>query len=451
VRSDPQAAAAASPSKADAPSALVGAFEKVLEDGPNSTGSDSIRGFSMNDEWYAAINGVPVGPIRLGELRRKASVGAVTEDSLVWQEGMEEWRPARAFPELGELIREATTTGRPSLAPSGDRPSLLSTGPRAAAQVLSRPSPIPPRGSRPSAPPGKSNVIPLNSRAATAEKLVEENTVIMPMSALASKGDDAPAPGAKAERDPFAVTARDAPAAGADAAAMEPVRAASDAPGMARASRASSQIPSVLPQRRRAPAWGPALLAVVAVAVGFGLALVLIKPPPPAPAPAPVIIYSTLAAPSPVPSASADTDHAVAPAPKRAAQTPASAPAAAPSGGGADLSALLGHTGGPALPSVSGGGPSSGAGLSQDQIESVVRQRSGQVKRACWDKAPPDTPTTNVSVRVAVSGQGQVTVATAEGSDPAISKCVETHVRGWTFPATGGRSEFNVPFKFVRQ
>ena len=59
---------------------------------------------SSADEWYAAINGVPVGPVRVGELRRKAALGAVTDDSLVWQEGMEEWRPVKTIPELASLV-----------------------------------------------------------------------------------------------------------------------------------------------------------------------------------------------------------------------------------------------------------------------------------------------------------------------------------------------------------
>ena len=66
---------------------------------------------SSADEWYAAINGVPVGPIRIGELRRKAALGAVTDDSLVWQEGMEEWRPVKTIPELAALVREAASSG----------------------------------------------------------------------------------------------------------------------------------------------------------------------------------------------------------------------------------------------------------------------------------------------------------------------------------------------------
>src|SRR5207244_6080580 len=95
-------------------SALAGAFQKQVEQAPATqpfpqTGSIEV---SVTDEWYVAINGVPVGPVRISELRRKAASGAVTEDSLCWQEGLEEWRPVRAITELAEIVREAMQGGR---------------------------------------------------------------------------------------------------------------------------------------------------------------------------------------------------------------------------------------------------------------------------------------------------------------------------------------------------
>jgi hypothetical protein len=90
-----------------APSALAGAFQRTVQDAPQSVpfgdarqGAGLDRELSVTDEWYVAINGVPVGPVRISELRRKAASGAVTEDSLCWQEGLEEWRPVRSIPEL---------------------------------------------------------------------------------------------------------------------------------------------------------------------------------------------------------------------------------------------------------------------------------------------------------------------------------------------------------------
>ncbi len=169
---------------------------------------------SSADEWYAAINGVPVGPIRIGELRRKAALGAVTDDSLVWQEGMEEWRPVKTVPELASLVREAALTGRVSLVTP--EPSTVARG----SVIPPSPSMRPPQrpAQRPSEPPrapagaiaasaanaasARSNVVPFTSRLATAERL------------------DEAAPNPTSERfsiapDPFAMGGTAAPAAAA--------------------------------------------------------------------------------------------------------------------------------------------------------------------------------------------------------------------------------------------
>jgi predicted Zn finger-like uncharacterized protein len=66
------------------------------------------------DEWYVGINDVPVGPIRLGELRAKAASGAIQGDSLVWRDGLEDWRPLRSFPELVAVVEESLSSVRAS-------------------------------------------------------------------------------------------------------------------------------------------------------------------------------------------------------------------------------------------------------------------------------------------------------------------------------------------------
>ncbi|MBX3226900.1 MAG: zinc-ribbon domain-containing protein [Labilithrix sp.] len=165
--------------KAPAGSALAGAFTKNVEDAPVSSVSARGEGsldLSVSDEWYVAINGVPVGPIRISELRRKAATGAVTEESLCWQEGLEEWRPIRTIPDLATIVREAA---------AGNRPSLASTEAAAPARISNlppaprRPSTIPPSPVQPSAPrqlaappapaPLRSNVVPLRPAAPSME------------------------------------------------------------------------------------------------------------------------------------------------------------------------------------------------------------------------------------------------------------------------------------------
>ncbi|MGA2450947.1 MAG: GYF domain-containing protein [Polyangiaceae bacterium] len=102
---------------------LAGAFRTAVESEGAPSSPLGMADLRTADEWYVAINGVPVGPILVAEVRRKAALGSVTEDSLVWQDGLDEWRPVRAFPELSATVREAAQAGRGSLIPPAPPPS----------------------------------------------------------------------------------------------------------------------------------------------------------------------------------------------------------------------------------------------------------------------------------------------------------------------------------------
>ena len=65
-------------------------------------------------EWHVSINDVPVGPIRLEEMSHKIDASAVSEYTLVWREGFEEWRPLATIPELMALLHERRHSGPPS-------------------------------------------------------------------------------------------------------------------------------------------------------------------------------------------------------------------------------------------------------------------------------------------------------------------------------------------------
>ncbi|MEO7095574.1 MAG: GYF domain-containing protein, partial [Polyangiales bacterium] len=97
-------------------SALANAFNRSVTKKPELTNpSSSASTDPPAEEWYVAIDEVPVGPIRLTDLRAKYGVGNVTDDSLVWREGFEEWRPLRTLAELHELVREEVSQPRGSL------------------------------------------------------------------------------------------------------------------------------------------------------------------------------------------------------------------------------------------------------------------------------------------------------------------------------------------------
>jgi hypothetical protein len=116
------------------------------------------------------------------------------------------------------------------------------------------------------------------------------------------------------------------------------------------------------------------------------------------------------------------------------------------------IAALLNNGVGPAGGPAAGGGSSGGGQLTSDQIEATVRTHSAGVKRSCFEKLATDkTGTVQVTVQVQIGGNGAVQSATGSGSDPMIVKCIEGAVRSWQFPASGGTTTVNIPFKFLRQ
>jgi GYF domain 2 len=121
--------------------ALAGAFTQAFSGAPTP---ESDAPLSMpGDEWFVGINGVPVGPIRLSELRSKAATGAVNKESLVWRDGFEDWRPLKTYPELLAIVEEGVSSARASLTPfipSGD--VKATTGTPAVVTNL-QPAPLP--------------------------------------------------------------------------------------------------------------------------------------------------------------------------------------------------------------------------------------------------------------------------------------------------------------------
>jgi hypothetical protein len=97
--------------------ALAGAFTQAFGGGGDAAAPEPAPLSMPGDEWFVGINGVPVGPIRLSELRSKAASGAVSKDSLVWRDGFEDWRPLKTYPELVAIVEEGVSSARASLTP----------------------------------------------------------------------------------------------------------------------------------------------------------------------------------------------------------------------------------------------------------------------------------------------------------------------------------------------
>ena len=491
--------------------ALAGAFQRNLSDAPDavlpSDGGTAPIELSVTDEWYVAINGVPVGPVRISELRRKAAVGAVTEESLCWQEGLEEWRPIRSIPELAALVREAAQGGQrpsmissPDLPPSARSPSLpvaprtpVAPPPPTApsfdataamampAGVLSSP---PARPMTPFAPAtGRNNVVPFRP-AATTDRASDDFglgalavSAVSPGAAAPSLAPPqpmfAPAPASALAppvtvpspvADPFAVPP--GPPASHDAPINAPPYRESYVPPVA---AAQPLPPQAAPPPRSIPLWfWPVLL--LALGFGGGLAFVVFKPQP---VPPPVVIQQPAAtATTPVSTAPVDKGDIPPPPPATTDQadtTPGTTtkspkgsgtkvattkPTAAPTEEkkGLDLGGLVPGAGGPNVGAAGGPGPGAGGGLDQAGVERVVAAHRAGVKRTCWERGGADQKSSvNVTISATVAANGTVATTSSSGDDPVVAKCIENQVKTWMFSAPGASQQIAIPFKFVRQ
>lgn len=83
-------------------------------------------------EWYYLVGGAQQGPVDEETLSRLAREGRLSRDSLVWTEGMPDWRPAaearaELFP-FAAPARGAGGRGAPAPRPAAARPTTVTTG-----------------------------------------------------------------------------------------------------------------------------------------------------------------------------------------------------------------------------------------------------------------------------------------------------------------------------------
>ncbi len=89
--------------------------------------------------------------------------------------------------------------------------------------------------------------------------------------------------------------------------------------------------------------------------------------------------------------------------------------------------------------------------LSEGEVQAVVARETGRVREACWRPQAQAVSSANVAVELRVGVDGTVTSASATGSDPAVSACVEREVTRWHFPAHVEPSlTIAIPFLFSK-
>ncbi len=464
-------ASARSPAKPAGP--LASALKSALQRDEEVSAPVDMSDLSPSDEWYVAINGVPVGPIRIGEVRRKAAIGAVTDESLCWQEGLDEWRPLRSFPELAALVREAFSSGRSSMTPqppADGRASLPPPGrgslrPAAPAGTAPRaPAPRPPTASPPP-PAARSNVVPFTSRLATAEKLAEApDDLTRPFMGHPITPAHAVEP--SVHPDPFAAPPRPNPAPMAPGFSY----AAGGAPMTPSPSLPPGSLSFGVPAKK-GPPWMAIAMVAAATAFGITAAVAVFLRPPPQPTPVVVQVPGAAAtvaaaATNATPTSTTDTPDPGAPTttaagtkPVTATATPkatTSVAAAAPAAGHGPLD-LHGLTGGTTIAPVDdpGGGSEGpkapGQCISEGQVQQVIGLHSVGLRRACWERSTAAKTTANVTVSLTIGADGSAQGVSASGDEPSVASCIASDVRNWHFPAMGCSQRTAIPFHFVRQ
>jgi hypothetical protein len=407
----------------------------------------AIAGATGGFEWFVGIAGIPTGPLRVSTIGERAAAGEVDGDSLVWREGISEWRPLKTFPDLLAVV---TAAKAPPVAPAATyTPSPAA--PLAAAPVAATVQPAP---VAPAAPAPVSHVLADPFAAPAGPTPTNGKSNGLHLQAVVPFGSDAPRPGP----DPAPP-----PPVGADAPASAP------APGPKHDPQADLDL--VL-GRKQGGGTHPMAYAFIAAAAVFGgvAAYVLLSKPQVVVVSGPVVQVAATAAAS---SASAEPDKgqvevgevstgaqpgSTAP---RLGLRPKGTASATPVVGTAapiDTSGFVNNVPGPAA--TPGAPPPGGGGqLSQGEISAVVSQNQPLVKRKCWqpaiDARPPNGPTTaRVNGSITISASGAVDSAAASGAEkdfPGLSSCIQGRMKGWKFPPSGGSTTVNVPFVFAGQ
>jgi predicted Zn finger-like uncharacterized protein len=377
--------------------------------------------------WHVAINDVPLGPLPIEEVARKISVGAVTEASLCWKEGLEEWMELGEIPELAALL-EASAEASP-LAPAKSARAVASVPPAAPPVVPSARAEEPP-----SAPADEEQAAPEPAPARPVPRLAEPSRAPSP-----SKQAQAPEPGGKR---------------GQRWVAGLVIGAICGFGGYLLGQQGSAPTPvqeAALPEPRdEEPLEDSAAAHAAAPDLDFDH-----EPDeaedeaqePPVPARS-----SYKSSPRPRPTSVASAPPSTAAPTKKPEQRPLTAEEKrlleSMGGGGGDspTGSTTPSTGSTPTPSVGSTAPQNE--LTQAAVQQVVSRNMASIKQ-CHERATRGMPMVSamrINVTVNVGSSGVVTRAIAVGDSlPGLNACIEAAVKRWHFPA-GGDARFPIVF-----
>lgn len=89
---------------------IAGAMDNMMGNTPAGiSGSPVPPPIPRQDRFYVAINGAATGPFDLITLSSMVASKSLTSESLVWQEGMTTWMPAKTVPAIAALFNNGPT------------------------------------------------------------------------------------------------------------------------------------------------------------------------------------------------------------------------------------------------------------------------------------------------------------------------------------------------------
>lgn len=89
---------------------IAGTMDGMMSNAPTGmSGSPVPPPIPQQDRFHVAINGTATGPFDLTTLSSMVTSRSLTPESLVWQEGMTSWMPAKAVPTIAALFNNGTT------------------------------------------------------------------------------------------------------------------------------------------------------------------------------------------------------------------------------------------------------------------------------------------------------------------------------------------------------
>lgn len=423
---------------------------------PVRSGSPAIPELPV---WHVAIAGSPFGPLRRSELLARVTKGEAGPESLVWREGLADWKPLATIAELALALEDPPSKAGepvpPPLDPDSAAPvpgvrvesdsdpgpmTLESPPPRSAAGANANPARLAPAfadehtaptrvvnvvppvfESEP--PPPPSDAPPVSAAIGASVEPIDEAPLVMPRRSSPTGLILVGAFVAVAVVGAFVIGRRsgDEVAAGASPTATSPDGSSP--------SRSVPEAPTTPPSDQGAP--GLAIedigddgdLAVYAGAIDAGVART-----------SPTSQTGSARAPS-----TNTTTPTTTPAPTEEGPLPMPTSGTRSNGDSFETHAATSRV------------PAATGPLEASQISAVVRTNRGRAQR-CYERAATmsgTTPDVRLQVTLRIATSGSVTNAEITGNDfGGVITCVDRIVRSWQFPAstTGGQTTFSLVF-----